>query len=384
MIRRIIGLCSRDLGHAAMYEMLDLVLSNFQSRQLPWESLVYEAEAHGVAPLLYKHLEHLGFTLPDGHHRILRSLCQRCRLSNQIRNSAIAEIISWYQQEKVDHLLVKGIALANFVYTDPDLRPMRDIDLLVRRNDLEKAEKILLELGYRQKENHEIPEEYYHLPPLVKTIEGLPVTIELHHNLLPLEPSYPRWQLEKSFDSVQPITIKGLETATLNLEDNLYYLYLHGFRSPLTYEEFRFIHVADIVSLTEKFYQQIDWHRVHLQCRKMPAILSLFHFITPWQEKLISGLKLDLDKAPSRPGIGYRGWPLHKLKNGSLKELLLLIYETLYPSQWWTQIYYGHISGMDYLKVRFFLHPRAIWRWIKAHIRHRFKQSNSTQHRLKK
>jgi hypothetical protein len=376
--RTILGLCARDHGHPDMYERLNQALFAFDRRDGSWEQLVHGAEHHGISPLLYKHITHLGFNLPDGHHRILRSLCQRCRLSNQIRNSAIAELIGCYQQEKIGHLLVKGIALANFVYSDPDLRPMRDIDLLVRRNDLEKAENILLELGYHQKQNHEIPEGYYHLPPLEKTIEGLPVTIELHHNLLPLDPSYPRWPLEKSFDSVQPITIKGIETATLNLEDNLYYLYLHGFCSPLTYEEFRFIHVADIVSLTEKFYQQVDWHRVHLQFRRMPAILSRFHFITPWQEKIISGLKLDLNNAPSRPGIGYRGWPLHKITKGSLKGLLLLIYETLYPSQWWTQIYYGHISGMDYLRVRLFLHPRAIWRWIKALIHHRFKQSSST------
>lgn len=372
MIRQILGLCSRDLGHPPMYEMLDAALSAYTSRQLSWESLVHEAEVQGVAPLLYKHLEYLGFTLPDGHHRILRSLCQRCRLSNQIRNSAIVETLSYFKQEKIDTLLVKGIALANFVYTDPDLRPMRDIDLLVRKNDLERAESILLERGYRQKQDHDIPEHYYHLPPLVKTIDGLPISIELHHNLLPLDPAYPRWPLEKCYETGRPISIEGFETVSLNLEDHLYYLYLHGFCSPLTYEKFRYVHVADIVSLTEKYYQRIDWDQVHAQFNGLPSLLSRFHFITPWQDEIIRDLKLDINRAPSRPGVGYQGWPLHKIKDGSIKELLMLIYETLYPSQWWTQVYYGHISGMDYLKVRFFIHPRAIWRWIKSHIHHRF------------
>ena len=372
MIRQILGLCSRDIGHTQMYEMLDATLSAHTSRQLSWESLVREAEAHGVAPLLYKHLEHVGFTLPDGHHRILRSLYQRCRLSNQIRNSAIIEILSSYKKEKIETVLVKGIALANSVYTAPDLRPMRDIDLLVRKKDLDRAKRLLLELGYRQKQDHDIPEHYYHLPPLVKTIDGLMISIELHHNLLPLDPAYPRWPLEKCFASGRPISIEGSETVSLNLEDNLYYLYLHGFCSPLTYEEFRFVHVADIVSLTEKYYRRIDWDQVQAQFKGLPSLLSRFHFITPWQNDIITDLKLDINRAPSRTGTGYRGWPLYKIKDCSIKELLLLTYETLYPSQWWTQVYYGHISGLDYLKARFFTHPRTIWRWIKAHIRHRF------------
>jgi hypothetical protein len=93
MVRRILGLCSRDHGHPAMYEMLDRGLTYFKSRELSWESLLHAAEGHGVAPLLYKHLEYLGFTLPKSHHRILRSLYQRSRLSNEIRYRALNEIL---------------------------------------------------------------------------------------------------------------------------------------------------------------------------------------------------------------------------------------------------------------------------------------------------
>jgi len=377
MIRRILGLCSRDHGHPAMYEMLDRGLTDFKSRQLSWESLLHAAEGHGVAPLLYKHLEYLGFTLPKSHHRILRSLYQRSRLSNEIRYRALNEILGLYQQEKIDNLLVKGIALANCVYTSPSLRPMRDIDILVRKKDLEKAKQALLEMGYRAEQAHEIPEYYYHLPPLIKTIDGLPITIELHHNLLPLDPSYPRWPLEKSVDSALPITLNDFVAASLSLEDNLYYLYLHGFRSPLTYEEFRFIHIADIVSLTEKYYQRINWDRVHAQFDGFPAILSRFHFITPWRDEIISGLNLDVRRAPRRPGIGYRGWPRHKINNTPLKKIVPLVCETFYPSQWWTQIYYRRLNGIHYLKVRFFTHPRAVWRWFKAYVRQYFQKCSS-------
>ena len=48
----------------------------------------------------------------------------------------------------VDLLLLKGTALAYTHYAAPHLRPRADIDLLVRREDLGRAGRVLVELGY--------------------------------------------------------------------------------------------------------------------------------------------------------------------------------------------------------------------------------------------
>lgn len=366
MSRRVLGLCARDRGHLLMYEMLSRSLLAFRDGDGSWEQLVHAAELHGVAPLLYKHLTHIGFTLPQGWHRILRSLYQRTRFSNQIRNRAVAAIINLYQREKIKVLAIKGIALSNCAYSDPSSRPMRDIDLLVKRRDLAKAQHLLIEHGYREEEAHDIPEGYYHLPPLVKSIDGLPITIELHHNLLPLDGNHLHWPLEKSYDSALPLAIDGVSTATISLENNLQYLYLHGLRAPLSYEPFRFVHIADIISLVEKYYEQIDWNAAQAEFSLLHTILSRLHFVTPWSDKILNGLDLDIKRTPSNPGIPYSGWPLLKLKDVPATQLPLLVRETLYPPQWWAQIYYGQLGGTGYLKVRLFEHPRAIWRWLKA------------------
>ncbi len=369
MIRTILGLCSRDHGHPAMYEKLSRALFTFQHGDPSWDRLLHKAEHHGLAPLLYKHLEHIEYTLPREHHRTLRSLYQRSRFSARIRNRAIGEILQSYDRKQIRNLPVKGIALANFVYDSSEYRPMRDIDILVSRADLKKAEGTLVELGYQRKKSHDIPEDYYHLPPLVKDIDGLPVSIELHHDLLPIEESYPRWPLEKSLATALPINIGSSQTGSLNLEDSLHYLYLHGFRPPLSYEEFRFIHVADLVSLVERYHSRIDWQEAEKCFPQLRPVLSRFHFITPWPEPIIDLLELDIDRVPRRAGLPYRGWPLCKPQNLSVTELGALLYETLLPPQWWLQVYYGQLAGPGYLKARFFEHPRAVWRWIKAYRR---------------
>ncbi len=375
MSRRVLGLCARDRGHLLMYEMLNRSLFEFRDGAGSWEQLVHDAEQHGVAPLLYKHLTHIGFTLPEGWHRTLRSLHQRTRFSNQIRNKVVAAVIKLYQQETIEVLALKGIALSNFAYADPSSRPMRDIDLLVKQHDLAKAQHILLEHGYQKERNHNIPDDYYHLPPLVKTIDGLPVTIELHHTLLPLDGNHLHWPLEKSYDSTLPLTIDGINTATLGLENNLHYLYLHGLRAPLTYEPFRFVHVADIVSLVEKYYDQINWDAALTEFSLLRSILSRLHFITPWPDQILNGLALDISRVPDHPGIPYSGWPLLKLKEVTASQLPLLLRETIFPPQWWTQVYYGQTGGTGFLKVRMFEHPRAIWRWLKGVVKQRWSKT---------
>lgn len=356
-----------------MYSRLRQALVAFQqqvqSQQSSWDKLIQEAEKQGVAPLLFKHIRSLDDPiLPDKNRRILQSLYLRNRRSNSIRNKAIAELLNSYQLTNIDVLVVKGIALSNFCYSEAGLRPMRDIDLLVKKSDLVPAEKILLDLGYLPEEEHDIPDDYYHLVPMKKKFDGLNVTIEVHHNLLPFHAQYPLWPLEKSYNTALEFDINGIMARTLCLEETLYYVYLHGFQAPLTYEPFRFMHVADMVTLVEKFIDVINWQQVRKEMPLLLNAISRFHYLTPLPDKVVSQLDLNVQKHPGGAGIPYKGWPKRKIAAVQKTKLLQLSIDTFWPSQWWMQIYYGHLSGINYFKARLFDHPRMVWRWVKAYL----------------
>lgn len=369
MIQTILGLCARDQGHEAMYEALDRELLTYRTNSPNWPELLDSAEKHGLCSLLYKHLSALEFKLPKTSSRTLQSLYLRNRRSSHLRIEAITEIVKEFGEQNIDTLLVKGIALGNFAYSSPELRPMRDIDLLVRKGDLLRARELLFDSGYRTQETHHIPEDYYHLAPLEKTVEGLPINIELHHNLLPLQQNYPLWPLDKSYFSSRIIEIKNRQVHTLNLEESLWYVYLHGLQAPLTYEKFRFIHIADLVSLVEKYLLDIDWDLLRLNHPLLVDILSRLHFVTPWQHQVIERLQLRIDQVPARPAVPYNGWPRRRFRQTGPRDLPKLLKDTFRPSQWWLQTYYGQIRGYGYLKVLFFEHPRTIWRWCKTYVR---------------
>ncbi|WP_339136663.1 MAG: nucleotidyltransferase family protein [Candidatus Electrothrix sp. GW3-4] len=368
-IRTILALCCRNLSHAPMLSQLDQALAAFQSQGGAWGQLIREAERQGVAPLLYQHtrLLDLDCTIPRNDRRILQGLYLRNRRSNTIRNRAIEEVVHVCCQQGIELLLVKGIALANFAYGEIGMRPMRDIDLLVSKDDLAEVKDILLQLGYRPDEGHAVPEDYYHLTPMSRDIDGLPVSLEVHHNLLPFHPQYPLWPLEKSYHTAMAFAINGVRARTLNLEESLWYIYLHGFQAPLTYEPFRLIHVADLVTLVEKFYDKIDWQATHKEMPILVNVLSCLHHLTPWPEHIREGLKLDITDRPQHAGLPFDGWPLRKIRKTPWTRLPALAKETLWPSRWWVQLYYGHLKGKHYWKARCIEHPRMVWRWVKAY-----------------
>ncbi|MCB2214982.1 nucleotidyltransferase domain-containing protein [Desulfofustis glycolicus] len=368
IIRKILALCSRDHGHSAMYRQLRQAVADFTASGSSWDDLVSHAERQGLSPLVHKHLSALDVEVPRAAWRLLRALYLRNRHANNVRNEIASEILRSYQAENIEVLAVKGIALSNWIYSDPALRPMRDIDLLVAKEDLPAAQKILEELGFLADQEHPLPNDFYHLTPMQKELDGLPVSVEVHHNLLPFHATYPLWPLARSAGRFRTIEIDYQEARTLCLEDTLWYLCLHGFRAPLTYEPFRLIHVADMVSLVDSFSEDFDWQEIDRLDTTLIHVLSRFHFLTPWPDHLVEKLCLPIDHPSRSVGTPYRGWPQQSVKDIALMDLFRFVLDTIWPGQWWLHVYYGHLSGVSYLKARWFEHPRSIWRWLKTYV----------------
>ncbi|MCP4365035.1 MAG: nucleotidyltransferase family protein [Planctomycetes bacterium] len=80
-------------------------------------------------------------------------------------------------------ILLKGAHLAQVVYSNIALRPMGDIDILVKKNDLPKAKELLLELGYTPIKEVDIATACaysQHISPMIK--QNAP-PVELHWTL---------------------------------------------------------------------------------------------------------------------------------------------------------------------------------------------------------
>lgn len=66
-----------------------------------------------------------------------------------IARGRLAEAVAALTGHGVDVALLKGVAYAGDLYDDPGVRPMADIDLLVRPHQRQAANEVMRQLGYR-------------------------------------------------------------------------------------------------------------------------------------------------------------------------------------------------------------------------------------------
>ena len=71
-------------------------------------------------------------------------------LSANLHNLKTAVFLfSILDEHKIDAVGMRGINLANFIYADPSLRPMHDIDILIRPEDRDRLHDALEEQGHK-------------------------------------------------------------------------------------------------------------------------------------------------------------------------------------------------------------------------------------------
>lgn len=113
-----------------------------------WEHILTGAREQGLCGLL---LEALADRESDVPPSVIDGLTgERTRIAsvNSHFLSGLERIAEAFEREGIDVMVLKGAALLLCLYEHPGLRPMCDIDLLIRPADAGRAERLLAELGY--------------------------------------------------------------------------------------------------------------------------------------------------------------------------------------------------------------------------------------------
>ena len=275
----------------AHFEQSDELKSQIQfaSRKIDnWQNLLIEAEKQGMAPLVNYHLRKSDVSVPQEILRGLSALALRHRLINQVRTDTLIELGASFRQGENPFLVLKGIALAHMLYPDPALRPMKDMDLLVKVEDCERATQFLLDNGFKQIIDKFFHPSALHLPTFSKEINGFKISIEVHHRLLP-EKNGEYWGYAGKFKLPnQGFSLsKNVCFETINKEEFLYHLCRHTFFSYHNLEPLNMIWVADICNFAEKFKNEMDWQFIQSNYPIVQHTLGALHKIFPLSNELL-------------------------------------------------------------------------------------------------
>jgi hypothetical protein len=303
-----------------------------------WQNFKEILSYHDLAPFAYLFLKNTDIKIPQDLHELLKSTYYFSLMHNQRFWSEFLRILGVFTDKGVDLVPIKGTALLEELYEDLPIRPMVDIDLLVRRNDLKKAENIFVGLGY-QKELLGLKEQYwlnnqYHISFHGKEIKDLPL-VELHWGL-----DYPRQRriiYPELWARIREVERGGHKIKLLSPEDNFLSLTLHSRRFG---KALGFKSVYDAVLLLKKYGDSFDWDYCFEICRKYQLYATLYFMLCQMEflsgidtlEKVLGEFKLSRTKKKKIQDFIHNNSFTTDVSSG--KKLYLESHFLLYDSIW--------------------------------------------------
>jgi hypothetical protein len=141
--------------------------------------------AEGIGPWLHTALQnHPEVGLAAEFSEQLNRSHAQSMIRSLVDRACFREVLEAFATDHIPVLVLKGGYLGTFVYKNPALRPMCDLDLLVREERFEEARKLLERLGFVIGAEP-LDGEYRVLQPaLAHTRSGvLPCAVDLHRDL---------------------------------------------------------------------------------------------------------------------------------------------------------------------------------------------------------
>lgn len=212
-----------------------------------WDQIFRLSSKHLISPLLFMRLKKTG-EIGNVPGRVADKL-ETAYYRNASRNTMIfhetARALGVLKKESIPAIMLKGAHLAESVYRDVGARFISDADLLLKREDLDRAREILVKAGFLLDER-ELP-------------------LDIHWNLN-RDNYYPFRGItvdsEKIWQRAGAGFVSGEKTLVLSVEDLVVYLSLH-----LSYHFFESIGVRTVIDIREiiaRHGESIDWELVNL------------------------------------------------------------------------------------------------------------------------
>lgn len=323
-----------------------------------WDDLITQAESAALSALLYAHLNMCEITIPDVTAITFKALLARHTRSNRERTMALKEILDKFNEEKIDSILLKGMALINTLYDSHFQRPMGDIDILVKQNQALLAQDSLRDIGFRagdRKQGYLF--DHHHLPVATRSVRGMLIQIEIHHDALSGDATS-----AMPFDAVRnnaiSILIDGRKFNTLSHIDMLRHLCHHTFEPC---DKIKLGAISDIYGYSMKYFEEIDWNNISSNHKIIVNTLRCLHFLTPLPDKLSEEIGKPVCSSPDGVGKGFP--PLSTILNKN-SALSTKFKKLLFCSEWWLHIFYLVPPEKSLFLVKTIRHPVRVCFWI--------------------
>jgi hypothetical protein len=240
------------------------------SKGIDWQLLLNLASQHFVRPILLQSLKCVCWDSVPKEIKLELMMFNRANAQkNLLFTRELLQLIDLFNKNAIPIAAFKGPILSRIVYGDISLREFSDLDVIVAKDNLSKAQDILLARGYQadftDRDFRAAFQSYQGQYAFRHGNTG--IAVDLHWRLsgaavpLTLAAIWPR---------LEQVTIAGRTVFTLSQDDLALFLAEHG-----TKEGWRsLIWVCDFAEVVRK-YKDIDWGAVLDRAQRRNSSRSL-------------------------------------------------------------------------------------------------------------
>ncbi|MFP3123390.1 nucleotidyltransferase family protein [Ectobacillus funiculus] len=348
---------------------------------IDWNKFLELAMHHRVYSFIYPKMKEIDEKLIPAY--VIQTLQHYFKINTfqMLHLSAEMEQVSkLFTENEIRTLFLKGPVLAADLYGDISLRTSSDLDVLIPLNDLDRAEKLLLKLGYVKDDyiltilndwkwrHHHVT--YSHPQKNIK--------LEIHWRLHPGPAKEP--QFNELWDRKRTSSLTSYPVYLLGREDLFLFLVSHGARHGWS----RLRWLVDIHQIVK---QGLDWGELNkllkrYQCRHVAGqalILSLELLKTPFIGEMKASILINSSGRLAQEAIFYlekmvnlhtdpvpedvsRYHKRHLFSLMSTQQKLLFIMSFLYPYPEDAEV----LPLPKHLHFLYFLLRPVLWAWRKT------------------
>ena len=246
---------------------------------IDWDLFFELALHHRIYPLLSTKLKMIDEDLIPSHIvQDMTEMYKRNTFHMLYLAGVMEEVCRVFTENKINLLVLKGPILAVDLYGDVSLRTSSDLDMLIPIQELDRAEKLLLKLGYEKDDyiqtvlndwkwrHHHVT--YFHPEKKVK--------IEIHWRLNPGPAKEPNF--DELWNRRRKSSLTNYPVYILGSEDLFLFLVTHGARHGWS----RLRWLIDIHQITK---QKLNWSVIRI-------LLKKYHYLPIGGQALILTTKL--------------------------------------------------------------------------------------------
>jgi len=245
-----------------------------RERDLNWGAWYETVAAEGLLPLLYRILHGQGI-IPNAIDEKLEVVYYQSLRRNALLFRELECVLHSLAAQQITVILLKGAALAETVYGNIALRPMDDLDLLVRHEDARGALATLTALGYTRmgpKEKRADAAIEFEIEAVLRKPGPVNTQIEVHWGLLDSPYYQHRLPMTWFWETARPLRVGGAEGLMLGAEAQILHLCAHlvlGHHG----EGLRWLH--DVAEVLYYDRGQLDWDALLAKAQECDLVLPL-------------------------------------------------------------------------------------------------------------